>query len=92
MTWTKLDEGFVDHPKINRLSDGAFRLHVSGMVTASRLLSNGFIETDRAPRLVPRFKRAHITELEQVGVWEPVRGGWLIHDFLLYNPSAAQVK
>ncbi|MCU1483672.1 MAG: hypothetical protein JWN67_418 [Actinomycetia bacterium] len=92
MTWAKLDDGFVDHPKVDPLSDGAFRLHVAGIVMCSRLLTDGFVAHDRATRLVPRFKKSQLGELEAAGLWVRVEGGWLIHDYLDFNPGAEQVK
>ena len=31
--------------------------------------------------------RKHVPALVDRGLWEPVPGGWIIHDFLHYNPS-----
>jgi hypothetical protein len=92
MTWAKLDDGFVDHPKVDPLSDGAFRLHVAGIVMCSRLLTDGVVADERVSRLVPRFKKAQLAELEAAGLWEAMDGGWVIHDYLDFNPSAEQVK
>jgi len=33
----------------------------------------------------------HVGALVDAGLWEPVRGGWRIHDFLDYNPSHAKL-
>ena len=98
MTWTKLDDSFPEHPKIDALSDGAFRLHVSAICWSCKLLTDGFIPTEKANRLTPRYKPAHLTELttnrppHDQPLWEKVEGGWRIHDFLGYQQSAAQVK
>jgi len=32
-----------------------------------------------------------IGKLVDAGLWEPARGGWQIHDYLEYQPSAAEV-
>lgn len=92
MVWVKLDDAFVDHPKVDGLSDAAFRLFVSSLCHANRYLTDGFVATDRPPRLVARFKRALIDELVHAGLWSEVDGGWAIHDYLLYNPSRRQVE
>ena len=92
MTWVKLDDAFPDHPKVDGLSDGAFRLHVAALCYSGRHLTDGALAADRVSRLVPRFRRSYVTELVEAGLWEAVDGGWSIHDFLAYNPSAEKVK
>lgn len=92
MTWLRLDDTFAEHPKVDRLSDGAFRLHVAGMCYSARHLTDGFVPAERAARLVPRYKRTYVAELVVADLWHEADGGWVIHDFLTYNPSAEKVK
>lgn len=92
MTWAKLDDGFPDHGKVNEISHGAFRLHVSAICHSSRVLSDGFVSAAWAPRLMPGFKPGFVKELVAVGLWEEAQNGWQIHDYLDYNPSAEEVK
>lgn len=98
MTWAKLDDAFPEHPKIDRLSDGAFRLHVQGICWSCKLLTDGFIPEDRVARLTPRYKASQLKELLVVhpphkhSVWEQVDGGYRIHDFLAFQQSAAKVE
>lgn len=91
MPWVKLDDHFPDHPKVDTLSDGAFRLHVAGLCHCARMLTDGFVAYERVPRLVPKFRRGQVEELVTAGVWESSDGGWSIHDYLVYNPSRAKV-
>lgn len=93
MTWLKLDDMFAWHRKIRRLSDGAFRLHVTAMNMSARDGLDGFItheDLDDMPSIKSADKRA--TELVLRGLWVPTPDGWEIHDFLEYNPSRAQVQ
>lgn len=92
MTWVRLDDAFADHPKVDGLSDGAFRLLVSGFCHSGRHLTDGFIAADRVARLVPRFRKAHVDELVNGGLWHEAEGGWVIHDWHDCNPSAAEVR
>lgn len=92
MTWVKLDDDFPEHPKVDRLSDAAFRLHVAAMCHCSRLLTDGYVGQERVSRLVPRFRPAQVVELTDAGLWEPADCGWQIHDYLLYQPTAEKVK
>lgn len=93
MAWVRLDDRFPDHPKVDPLSDGAFRLHVSAICYAANHLTDGFIPTLRAARLVPRFKSSYPKELEKAGLWEPQgTEGWRIHHYLDFQPSADEVR
>ena len=95
MAWAKLDDQFVEHPRISRLSDKAFRLHVASICHASRKLTDGHIsDTDaRVLRALTRTQARHIDELLEAGVWTENGGtGWMIRDYLDYNPPADQVK
>ena len=88
MPWVKLDDAFPEHQKVDGLSDGAFRLHVAALCHAGRNLTDGFIGSERVSRLVPRFRKQHVAELVASCLWHDTEGGWVIHDYLAYNPSA----
>jgi hypothetical protein len=83
MGWLRLDDAFGTHPKIAGLTDRAFRGHVMGMLYAAQHLTDGFVPDAMAPK--PRI----LAELERVVLWSPAPGGWVIHDYLDYNPSKA---
>lgn len=89
MTWVRIDDTFPDHPKIVGLSDAAFRAHVSGLCYAGRYLTDGHIPTS-ALRQIGTRKAAQ--ELEARGIWDKTDHGWVINDFLDYNPSKAEVQ
>lgn len=95
MTWTKLDDTFVEHPKVVSLSDRAFRLHVSALVYSSRNLTDGHLEKRGISTLQAilgfRLNR-FCEELVQNGNWIRTENGYLIHDFLDCNPTAEEVK
>jgi len=84
MGWLRVDDAFTDHPKIAGLSDRAFRAHVEGLVYCARYLTDGQIPRAKAPS-------ARVTgELERAGLWSSTKRGFVIHDFLDYNPSKAE--
>ncbi len=91
MTWARLDDQFPDHPKVDPLSDLAFRIHVAAICHSARYLTDGFIAQERVSRLAPRYKPAAVSELEAAKLWEVVAGGWHIHDYTDFNPSAEEV-
>jgi hypothetical protein len=98
MTWLRLEDNFAHHPKIMALSDRAFRLHLSALCHCAEFSTDGYVDKgiERAirGRLAgdSRARTRHLNELVAGGLWAPVNGGYLIHDYLDYNPSAAEVK
>lgn len=93
MPWVRLDDRFPSHRKIALLSDRAFRLHVSAICWCAENLTDGRIG-DRELALVAHIRslKATAKQLEDAGVWDRVDGGWVIHDYLDYNPSRDQVQ
>lgn len=91
MSWLKLDDSFPEHEKVADLTDKAFRVHVSALCYAARNLTDGHL-----PRSVVKTltlgKAAPITELLAVGLWDNNGNGYLIHDYLDYNPSREHVQ
>lgn len=91
MTWVKIDDGFMDHPKIEALPRDSVCLHLAGICFSARTLSDGFVPADRVRRLQDRVTRRMVNDLVRVGVWLEVDGGYQIKDYLEYNPSRAKV-
>ena len=52
MTWVKLDDAILDHPKVARLSPIGLAQHVAGIVWASRNLTDGIIPDRVVNRLL----------------------------------------
>lgn len=92
--WVYFDDQYAEHPKIDALSDGAFRLHTAAIFYSNRHATDGIITADRVRRLVPRFKRIHAQELVDRLLWHDLGDGaaYFIHDFLDWNKSKAQVE
>jgi hypothetical protein len=85
--WVKLDDNFPDHPKVDALSEGAFRLYVASLCHAQKYLTDGVIMIDRPSRLMPRFRQKYVTELVVAGLWERLGSDYLIHDFTAWNKT-----
>lgn len=93
MTWLKKDDRYPEHRKIRRLSDGAYRLHDTALCWAAKDETDGFISDDDLDEMQHGRKlRKYVPELVRACLWEPVAGGWTIHDFLHYNPSHQQLE
>jgi hypothetical protein len=85
MPYLMMDDNFADHPKIDGLSDGAFRLHVAAMCYAAKHLTDGYVPPERVSRLIPKYKASYATELIKAGVWVQHDTGHRIHDYLDWN-------
>lgn len=93
MPWVRLDDRFPSHRKVSLLSDRAFRLYVSALCWASENLTEGKI-LDRELSVVARIRgiKSVAAELEAAGLWDRIESGWVIHDYLEYNPDRARVQ
>lgn len=63
--WTKLDDGFLDHPKVAAIGPLGIALHVSGMVFCGRQLTDGYVAAPVVPRLVDFSQVAELSDLEE---------------------------
>lgn len=89
----KVDVNLPDHEKFVDLTDTAFRLWHHGLAYANRLMTDGFIATAVARRLVdpdPHGQgwgwKDHADALVAAQLWREVEGGYQIHDFSDHNP------
>ena len=100
--WVKLDDDFVDHPKIVAVGPLAGWLFVAGLCYANRLLTDGFIPENQIIRLLPKASgltrgvtKQLATKLCRVGLWKSTEvrhvKGYRVHDFFDYQPSKKQV-
>lgn len=94
MTWVRLDDSFPEHPKIARLGDTALAMFVVGLAYCNRNLTDGFIPNQVGLgqlRYCDGNPVPAIRELEKVGCWDKVPGGWQVHDYFDYQPSRESV-
>lgn len=91
MTWFRCDDRLGDHPKVMHLDDKllpAMGLWLMCGVYCSKHLTDGFV-----PRKVVRFYDGERLAklLVDAGLFETTTGGWVMHDYLHWNPSKEQV-
>jgi len=87
MPYLNMDDNFADHPKVDALSDGAFRLHVAALCYCAKNTTNGVVEKRRVPRLTSTYKPSQLAELMDSSLWMPHSDGYEIHDYLDWNKS-----
>ena len=93
MVWVRLADDFTDHPKVVAAGPLASWLYVCGLTYANRYLTDGFVPAGQVRRMADVDDAMGLAErLVKVGLWEPVEGGYRIHDYHGYQPSAEDVK
>jgi hypothetical protein len=89
MPWFRIDDTFADHPKVTAAGNAAAGLWVRCGTYSSRFLLDGHVPDE----IVRRYgNRREVDKLVASRLWVPADGGYLMPDFLDYNPSAEQVK
>ena len=96
MAWAKIDDKFYDNPKVRKAGKEATCLYLSGLVYSSNQLTEGFI-SDAALGLVAykgfvENEQTYASVLVDCGLWDQVEGGYIIHDYLEYNPTKEEIE
>lgn len=106
MSWVKTDDGMSRNRKILPLSDAAFRLDREAIEWCSANTTDGRIAADEFADISRRAIPKNVDELVRRGRWHkaqdgpcghescptPGPDGWVIHDYLDYNPSKVEVE
>jgi len=90
MRWVRLDTQFYGNTKVATTSLESIGVYVLGLTFAGDHLTNGVIPAHALP--MTRARPKHIRELERAGLWVPVSGGWVIHDYLEHQQSREHVE
>jgi hypothetical protein len=92
MPWVRLDDMLPTHPKIRALSDAAFRLYISAICWSNLHHTDGYLPSSQLRWLADiRYPKRQVDQLTEAGLWHPAQGGWQIHDYLEYQPSAKRI-
>ncbi|MDR3036158.1 MAG: mucin-2 [Kitasatospora sp.] len=99
MSWFKVDDTAHTHPKLRGAGTAAIGLWTLGGSYAAQYLTDGIVHAHfvKTTATAPQLAR-----LVKAGLWHPVdhgcprcpqpaRGDFVIHDYLIYNPSRAKV-
>lgn len=90
MTWFKVDDSFHSHPKVLATDPAALGLWVLAGSWSSAHLTEGVVQDDVLPRLLPDAATL-ARKLVTAGLWKRVRGGYQFHDWLDRNPTREAV-
>lgn len=83
----RLDTGWHAHPKILRLTPVGMALHAWSISYCDYTRSDGFIPDGAWPAKLSRG----VAELDGARLYEPVEGGYQLHDYTDWNRSKAQI-
>lgn len=91
MPWLRIEDNFAEHPKVIDLSDAAFRLHVTALCHCARNLTDGFMSDKAIRHAAAKTATPMVRELVGAKLWIRTAGGYVVHDYLKYNPSRDKV-
>lgn len=75
MPYLNTDDGMDEHPKIDALSDAAYRLLMASMHYSARKLTDGLVPLSKARRLTATGTDAVAAELVRAGAWHDLGEG-----------------
>lgn len=90
MPWVKVDDHFYCNPKVLQVGMPARGLWITLLTFAGNNLTDGFIDKKIVRQL--GGTAAQLRQLLAVGILEEIEGGYVIHDYLTYNPARADVE
>ncbi len=93
MVFAQIDDQMPDHPKLLAAGPMAGWVFVCGICYCARMLTDGFIPTGQVRKLADIDDVTPlVTRLITAGLWEETAGGYRVHDYTAWNPTAEQVK
>lgn len=89
MTWFKIDDNFSMHAKVVIAGNAAIGLWARCGAWSAQQLQDGLIPVEIANML---GRKSEIDSLVRAGLFEPVDGGFQMHDWDKYQPAASEVR
>jgi hypothetical protein len=89
MTWFRLEDSFANHPKVLKAGNAAVGLWVRCGTYSSQYLLDGHVPLEIAKGL---GRPGEIDTLLETRMWIQNGDGFLIPDFLEYQPSREEVE
>ena len=90
MGWVRIESAVFAHPKLGRVPKATRWVWVAGIAYANEHLTDGLVPVEQLRTIDANAKDARL--LVAAGLWEPVDGGWQIHDYGQYQASRAEVQ
>jgi hypothetical protein len=91
--WVKLDDKMPSHPKIVKAGSRAAWLLVASICYANEYRTGGYVPVRMLRRLTDESRPAALAEkLVESGLFEPVDGGFMIHDYADFQLNFASAS
>ncbi len=90
MTWIRLDDQFLAHPKVVGLSNDQLALWLAGLAYCNQQCTDGFIPAIAVIRVLAPSRGVDPGEADALvaaGLWERTQEGFFIHDYGEYQPT-----
>ena len=96
MSWAKLDDGYCDNPKMLAVGLLGTGLHARAISYCARHETDGKVPLawvmGQLVDLKPADRKNVLDALERVGLFTRENGGYVVNDYLDYNPSRAALE
>jgi len=90
MTDARMPERWLSDRRLLRLSDAAYRLHLTGLLWSVANRTDGEIPEEDLP-LLTRVDAGRTDELERAQLWQRTADGWRLVDFEATQTSAHEL-
>jgi len=96
MSWIKLDDQWMDHPKIIKAGRDARDMWLASITWCAKHLTDGYFPKDLLTSLAVSAGidvancQTFATRLVEVSLWDATSDGYMVHDYLDYNPTKEQ--
>lgn len=91
MSWVRIDDHANEHPKLLSAGAAACWLWACGLMYCNRQkVRTGVVPSAVLPTLGVEGARKLAERLVAVGLWEPIDGGYRVHDYHEYQPTTEQ--
>lgn len=94
MTWFRLDDGWLTHPKMQAIGPKGRELWLAGGLHCAQHLTDGRIEKRAVKVLAAQAEVPHTAarKIVEVGLWLDAGDHYVMRDYLDYQPSREQVE
>jgi hypothetical protein len=96
MAWIKLDDQWMEHPKIVTVGRDARDVWLASITWCAKYLTDGYFPKNLLPTLATMAGvdvancQTFANDLVDVCLWELEGNKYLVHDYLKYNPTKEQ--
>lgn len=95
MAWARLDDAYYDNPKMLRVGLVGTGLHARAITYCARHETDGHLPLTwvegQLLELKPAERKRVLADLEQAGAIVRQNGGFVVHDYLKFNPSREEL-